>query len=113
MEHFLTDHSAQLARTPLGVATAGTWYHLVGIVDRTHGETRIVVNGVIRGYMPWTSGLPTIRYYPTNLWRIGIGAPDNPRYRWPATGLIRDVEMYDRALDAHDILRLTGGRTSP
>lgn len=109
MEHFLADHSAQLARSST-IATLHRWHHLVGVVDQVRGETRVAVDGVVVGREAWTPGSATCTYRRTHLWRIGIGDPGNPTCRWPARGIIRDVRIYDRALDGHDILRLAGSR---
>lgn len=109
MEHFLADRSARLALSST-VATLGRWHHLVGVVDQVRGETRLAIDGVIVGRNSWPAGSATTPYRHTHLWRIGIGEPGNPANRWPARGLIRDVRIYDRALDGHDIQRLAGGR---
>jgi len=105
MQHFLADQSPHAAHAQER-ASKGRWYHLVGEVVRSAGETRLAVDGVVVGRVGWTPGAATRAYNSQELWHIGISSPDAATCRWPARGIIRDVRLYGRALDAHEIVRL-------
>ena len=110
MQHFLADHQPQTADSPI-LATPGQWSHVVGVVSRRLGYTQLAVDGVrMPTVTAWTPGAAGNAYAPSQPWVIGIGLPGDAECRWPAQGLIRAVRLYDRALDAHDIVRLAHDR---
>jgi len=83
----------------------GAWYHVAGVVDREAGATLVYVNGQRVKKRTWPPG-SIARNYGKSPWRIGQGAPGSPRHAWPARGAIDDVRIYDRALEAAEILKL-------
>ena len=106
MQHFLADHQPQTADSP-AMAQPGRWSQVVGVVSRRLGYTQLAVDGaLVPGMRTWTPGAAGNAYDPDQSWVIGIGIPGDPECRWPAQGLIREVRLYDRALDSHDILQL-------
>ena len=110
MQHFLADHQPQTADSPI-LAKPGRWSHVVGVVSRRLGYTQITVDGsLVPAVTSWTPGAAGNAYAPDQPWVIGIGIPGDAECRWPAQGLIREVRLYDRALDAHDMLRLAHDR---
>jgi len=106
MQHFLADQTPVTAQSqPL--AEIGRWHHLIGIVDRTHGETRLAIVGRLVARAAWTAGSAAFAYPVENPWRLGISTPGDGLCRWAASGELRDVRLYDRALDVHEIARFT------
>ena len=110
MQHFLADHQPKTADSP-DMAQPGRWSHVVGVVNRRLGYTQLAVDGALVPAMTrWTPGAAGNAYAPDQSWVIGIGIPDDAECRWPAQGMIREVRLYDRALDAHDVLQLAQDR---
>lgn len=110
MQHFLADRSPCTRHAPTP-AQVGRWHHLVGVVDRRLGRTQLAVDGVVEGYTAWkASGTAAFAYDASHLWRIGISSPGLGACRWPARGLIREVRLYDRALETEEIARLAASR---
>lgn len=109
MQHFLSDRSARTSHA--GRAELGRWHHLVGVVDRTRGETRLAIDGLLAPPARWpAAGAPAFGYGPGQNWRIGISTPKGVACRWPARGHIRDVRIYSRALEAVEIRSLAEPR---
>lgn len=108
MQHFLDgvplpqEQSAK-ASTP---AVAGRWHQLIGVVNRGRGITQLWIDGTLAAERRWpTAGMPPYPYAPTDLWRFGISKP-GASIRWAAHGELREVRLYRRALNAHDVMRL-------
>lgn len=92
------------------LAAPGRWFHLVGVVERSRGQTTLLVNGTVVATTVWPAGTAAIDYPAAKLWRIGIGEPGNQQFRWPCSGHIREVRFYDRALAGPEITALAGAR---
>jgi hypothetical protein len=79
----------------------GTWYHFAGTFD---GDTlRVYVDGALEGE---TDIGVDIAPSDLDLW---IGADDNGRLTDSFPGVIDEVRLYDRALDAGEIGELLEG----
>ena len=91
-----TDSTSFSANT----ATAGVWYHLVGVVDRTNGTT-LYVDGVAQTPDPAETGSLD------NTGTLYIGRHDGGLY-WD--GVIDDVRIYKRALTADEVWKLYLGQ---
>lgn len=106
MQHFLADRSPRTSQSA-DRAQLGRWYHLVGVVDRTRGETSLAVDGVLGRPAHWpAAGVAAFNYGAKDHWRIGISTPGGATCRWPARGHIREVRVYGRVLTADEIFRL-------
>jgi hypothetical protein len=80
----------------------GAFYHVVGVVDRAAGTHSLYVNGKLEGAAKFAANATAWRYGPAP-WRVGIGGPDDSRYRWPVKGVIDDVRIYSRALSEAEV----------
>jgi hypothetical protein len=78
----------------------GVWRHICGTYDGTY--IRLYVNGEEDANTPYTHGISTS----DDCVCIGENLERTGRY-WH--GLIDDVRVYDRALDANDVRRLSAG----
>jgi len=88
----------------------GVFHHVVGVVDRTAGQTRLYVNGALAGSASFTAGA-AVYEHGTESWRIGIAAPGAATYRWPAHGDVDEAQVYSRALSAGDVQNLYAAQT--
>ncbi len=110
MQHFLVDRTPQTANSST-VAVLGRWFHLVGVVDRRQGLTHLAVDGrLVQSTATWRPDAAPYAYTDRDHWRIGISTPAVEDCRWPAIGLIREVRIYARALDEHEIVGLSEAR---
>jgi hypothetical protein len=110
MQHFLADHQPQTADSS-AIVVPGRWYHLVGMVSRRLGRTWLAVDGtVVPSPATWTPGSAGNTYVADQPWIIGISTPHDTACRWPAQGIIRDVRLYERVLDGHEVLGLAQPR---
>jgi hypothetical protein len=82
------------------------FYHVVGVVNRTAGETRVYVDGRLAGIRTWTPNAAT-RSYGKSAWRIGIAIVGKVEWSWPAKGIIRDVRLYRGVLSDAEIKTLS------
>ncbi|UCD15472.1 MAG: DUF2341 domain-containing protein [Candidatus Omnitrophota bacterium] len=103
MVHLLTGDVWEGATTS-NTFNPGLFYHVVGVVDKSAGTTKIYVNGNLEGTNTFTPGTAA-REYGTTPWHIGIGNPGASTYRWPADGAIDEVAIYARALTDPEILQ--------
>lgn len=87
----------------------GSWYHLVGTVDRAGGKVTIYVNGEEKNAAEFTANAPA-KKYEKQTWKIGIGAPGSAQWSWPAKGSIDDVRIYSRVLGAAEAKSLFEGK---
>lgn len=84
----------------------GKWYHVVGVLDRASGATKIYVNGeLVNSNTEWTANSAT-REYGKTTWKIGIASPGAEQWAWPARGAIDDVRIYTRALSDEEVKAL-------
>ncbi len=85
----------------------GKWYHLVGVVDRDAGTIKFYLNGVLVNTSTFTAGSATYEYG-TEPFRIGVANPYNGTWGHAANGVIDDVRIYNRAIDAEEIAKVYG-----
>lgn len=83
----------------------GKWYHVAGIVDKAAGSVKVYVNGDLGGAGEFEAG-KAAREYGQVPWRIGIAGPGQPKWSWPAKGLIDDVRIYKKALTEDEVKAL-------
>lgn len=81
-------------------AVAGTWYHLVGVYDKTAGTAQLYVNGVSQGTASGAVGWAALGS--TNIGRTKY-AGANADY---VNGTIDDVHFYDRAITQTEVTAL-------
>ena len=113
-EHFILTHwlaGEQGAGAATGDACPpGRFYHVAAVVDRTHGQVRIYLNGKLAGQGMFTPGAAA-RAYGEEPWHIGTGNPEtHAEYGWPMKGIISDARIYKRALADDEIVKLSEGR---
>ena len=103
-------HAFMIAFTSGGIALAcgstalstGVFHHLAGTYDSLTGEAKIYVNGVLDGTASVAPG-SLLNSGPAD---VQIGARQYPTHRAFFTGLIDEVEIFDRALSADEIAAL-------
>ena len=111
MEHWLAPAAGSDEPVWAGAGTweescdAAKWYHVVGVVDRKAGATRLYLNGELKNAAEWEAN-KAAREYGQAPWRVGIASPGAPKYSWPAKGLIDDVRIYRKALSEADVAAL-------
>jgi hypothetical protein len=81
---------------------AGVFYHVAAVLDRGSGKAMIYVNGKLEATSDFDAGGRAYNYGSTP-WRVGIGAPGYPVYRWCAKGVIDEIRFYNRALGAGEV----------
>lgn len=90
------------------VAVAGTWYHVVGVVQEplngSNAEARIYINGVQQGAA--NANTFTTVYITNSPVTIGCRADKNGNMVDAFQGTIDEVRIYDRALTLSDIQQL-------
>lgn len=85
---------------------AAKWYHVVGVVDRAAGETRLYVNGAAKGTSEaWTPNAAA-REFEKMTWKIGISSPGAEKWARPAKAAMDDVRLYKRALTGDEIQKV-------
>ena len=111
MEHWLGPAAGGTEPVWAGAGTwedscdAGAWYHLVGVVDRKAGATKLYLNGELKNSAEWEANKAT-RDYAKEPWRVGIASPGAEKWSWPAKGLISDVRIYTKVLSDAEISAL-------
>lgn len=113
MDHFLSNNTAVSAIS----ATAfppGAYYHVAGVVNRGEGSVRIFVNGKLEGSATYAAAAAA-RDFKNETWKIGIAVPGMPAQRLAADGIVDDVRLYNRALQAGDLKTIAGiaGASAP
>ena len=96
------------------VASTGSWYHAVGTYNKTSGEQKLYINGVLAVTQTQTAGntvVPLINStYPDV--RVGHSRINNGYFN----GMIDDLRVYSQALDEETITalyNLANANTSP
>ncbi|HLY09880.1 MAG TPA: LamG domain-containing protein, partial [Planctomycetota bacterium] len=82
----------------------GTWYHVVGVVDRGAGQDRIFVDGLLKASESWAKETPAQEFGPDR-WTLGkvkYGGEND----YPVRGALCDLRFYDRALEAQEVAAL-------
>ena len=108
MAHYLDGNVYAGTNTYLSNPYApGKFYHVVGVVDRSAGTTKIYVDGKLVNTATFTAGTAA-REFGTNPWLLGISKIASASYRWAAQGTLDDARIYNRALTATEIAELYG-----
>ena len=104
MGHWLADntYASAVSAHPY---PPGTMHHIVGVVNKTQGETKIYVDGEPAGSATFTPNAPT-RDYAGKQWEIGTAYHFGDQRIWPAKGVIHDVRIYSGALRDADVKAL-------
>jgi hypothetical protein len=93
MDHWLANPQTDVGASSANTFSIGVWHHVVGVVDRVNGLTRIYVDGQLQGTSTaWTGGAATYEYA-QNTWKIGIAAPSLSTWTWGADGSIDEVRI--------------------
>ncbi len=73
----------------------GRWHHLAGVVDSRAGKIRLFVNGELKAEAPWTADTLD----DSDKTDLVVGADSGKKsFGHTFTGMIRDVQVYPRAL---------------
>ena len=82
------------------VVNDGQWHHIAGVRNRSSNLVQLYVDGILDTSIADTTG----SYVQVNAvpWKIG-NSPGSGSIFFPWTGLIDEVEIYDRALSASEI----------
>jgi hypothetical protein len=100
MNYYESDDSQHGAYSTSSL-TAGTFYHLVGTVSKSTGVVKVYVNGVKEGENNIAiGGAPSTN---NSTWKIGTANAGSEAYSYPAHGVIDEVRIYDKALDASEV----------
>jgi hypothetical protein len=111
MEHWLAPAAGGEEPVWAGAGTweessdAAKWYHVVGVVDRKAGATKLYLNGELKNSADWEAGKAS-RDAGKQPWRVGIGSPGAEKWSWPAKGLVDDVRLYKKALTDAEVAAL-------
>lgn len=106
MDHVLANGSLVSAASTTAFAP-GNYYHVAGVVSRSEGSVRIYVNGKQEGAGSFAPG-GTAKDFKNETWKIGIAAPGTAAQRLAADGIVDDVRLYNRALQAADLKTIAG-----
>jgi len=105
--HFMAQHS--LTGGDFGTAVApeessapGSYYHVIAVIDRAAGTTRLFVNGTALSVANWTPEKSYGQLWP-NLWRLGSGKMGEDAVKSGAKGTADSLRFYNRALANPDI----------
>jgi hypothetical protein len=73
-----------------------SYYHIVGVVSKTDGYTKLYVNGILEGTDTWTAGT-TAHNYGTVTLKFGIANPGAAIYRWNLDGRLDEMRVSNAA----------------
>ena len=91
--------------TPPNLIRAGEWFHFAAVIDSDANRMQLYVNGELKAEGPYsTAGIRTS----TGPLQIGMNTPG----QWMFQGAIRDISLWDRALDATAIVGLVSANPS-
>ncbi|MHA2101639.1 MAG: DUF2341 domain-containing protein, partial [Candidatus Kariarchaeaceae archaeon] len=86
--------------TQTGVTSAvydpQNYYHIVGVVSKTDGYTKLYVNGILEGTDTWTAGSIAHDYGSVTL-KFGIANPGAAIYRWNLDGKLDEMRVSNAA----------------
>ncbi|MFX0185913.1 MAG: DUF2341 domain-containing protein, partial [Candidatus Hodarchaeota archaeon] len=91
-EHWLSGPTNTVAKTTT-TYNPQSFYHVVGVVSKTSGYTKIYVNGTLEDTDTWTPG-SNAHDYVTTL-KFGIGNPGAAIYRWCLDGKLDEMRVSD------------------
>ena len=100
MQHALAGGTFGTAMSPEGDSPPGAYHHVVGVVDRAAGSTRLYVGGRLRSMVEWTPNAPAALVWP-GMARIGAGPGNVDSAR--VKGTVDSVRFYSRALTAVEV----------
>lgn len=102
-----TDAAGQMVvNSVAGTVKAGQWYDITGVLNRTGGEMRLYVDGVLA-----TSGVMRTQYGDAKVWDtpLTLGSTrENAGYssNYQLSGAIGEFRLWDRALGAAEVNNL-------
>ncbi len=115
--HFMAQHS--LAGGDFGTAVApeessapGSYHHVVAVIDRAAGTTRLFVNGTAVSVSNWAPDKASGQLW-ANLWRLGSGKMGDDATRAGAKGTADSLRFYTRALAIPDVEALYRSELPP
>jgi hypothetical protein len=113
MDHVLANNSVVSAVSSTAFPP-GNYYHVAGVVSRSEGAVRLFVNGKLEGSASFAAG-GAARDFKNETWKIGIALPSGGPQRLSADGIVDDVRIYTRALEAGNLKTIAGiaGGTPP
>jgi hypothetical protein len=113
MDHVLSNNTVVSAVTATAYPPGG-YYHVAGVVSRAEGAVRIFVNGKLEATASFAANTAA-RDFKNETWKIGIAQPAGGAQRLSADGIVDDVRVYTRALQAGDLRTAAGmaGGTPP
>ena len=96
--------------TNVNLPSSGTygpaaWHHVAGTYSTANGTVDLYVDGQHVGTKSFTPGLASYNYGSTP-WRIGIANPGAGSYRWPMSGMVDEVRIYDEKLSGPAIAQV-------
>lgn len=103
LSHWLDDYSG-VYPTSADSYSAGQFYHVAGVVDRTAGTAKVYVNGVLVSTASFTPGAAALDRG-TIPWRAGIAIPGASNWGWATDGVIDDARIYNRALSDDEVAK--------
>lgn len=110
-QKFVMDHVLANGTVVSAVSAAafppGSYYHVAGVVSRSEGAVRLYVNGRQEGAGSFPPG-GAAKDFKNETWKIGIAAPGGGAQRLSADGIVDDVRVYNRALQAADLRTAAG-----
>ena len=113
MDHVLSNNTVVSAVSATAFPPGG-YYHVAGVVSRAEGAVRIFVNGKLEGTASFAANAAA-KDFKNETWKIGIAQPGGGPQRLSADGIVDDVRVYTRALQAGDLRTAAGmaGGTPP
>ncbi|MCA9258364.1 MAG: LamG domain-containing protein, partial [Planctomycetales bacterium] len=102
VEHWLSGYNWKGTGTWSTSYEPGRWYHVAGVIDKTHGEVKIYVDGVLV-YTDWFTPGSAALEYNSEPFRLGVSYPNASNWGHAANGSIDDARIYNRALTAEEI----------
>jgi len=111
-QHVLVGGDFGTAVSPEETSAPGSYYHVVAVIDRAAGSTRLYVNGTAVSVCNWTPDKASGQLW-ANLWRLGSGKADENAVRNGARGTADSLRFYNRALSNPDVEALYRSELPP
>jgi hypothetical protein len=102
---------SDIVNPPTKAFPPGVFYHVAGVFNRGIGKSLVYVNGKLEASGQFDPAARAMSY-DGSPWRLGIGGPHYPKWRWCAKGVIDEVRFYNRALGASEVEILYRSSTS-
>ncbi len=100
---FVRNAAAVASALASTVPPSGTWQHVVATYDGSTGAMRLYVNGLLVGSLTGPTALLANTGHEVS---IGNRQSGSAAYNFPFAGMIDDVRIYTRALNASDVQQL-------